>query len=137
MVESRIAMILQLHLAESSKEPLLTLVDGYPDPASLAAHFEEVPMILEANELSETLTDTPQGDVTEYQLRFRVGRESDFYSLWIQKRCIAAVELANGEKLLIGSQDYPLRYTYSRPIGAANGSESDVTLTFQTSVPVA
>ena len=136
MVESRVALILQLHIAEASVESLLTLVDGYPDASSLSTHFLPVPMILEASELSESLSDTPQGDVIEYQLRFRVGRESAYYTAWIHKRCIAAVELANGEQLLIGSEDYPLRYAYSRPIGAAQTAESDVTLTFQTAVPV-
>lgn len=136
MVESRIALILQLHIAEASKESLLTLEDGYPDASSLSTHFLPVPMILEANELGESLADTPQGDVVDYQLRFRVGRESDFYQNWIHRRCMAAVELANGEKLLIGSEAYPLRYAYSRPIGAQQTAESDVTLTFQTRVPV-
>ncbi len=137
MVESRIALIVQIYIAESSKFPLLTLEAGYPSMSSIQTHFQEVPMLLEASELTESLTDTPHGDVLEQTIRFRVGRDANFYELWKNKRCIAALELANGERLLIGSQNYPLRYVYTRPIGAQQTTESDSTLTFTTIVPVA
>lgn len=136
MVESRISLCLQIYIGLSSNYPALTLVDGYPNQASLDNFFEAVPMVLEASELIESLEDTAHGDVETYQLRTRVGRESDFWKQWKNQRCMAAVELANGENILVGTNDYPLTYAYNRNSGVQQTSESDTTLTFQTTVPV-
>lgn len=136
MVESRITLCLQVYIGLAADYPALTLVDGYPDASSLTDFFEAVPMVLEASDLSESSEDTPQGELITYQLRTRVGRESDFFRNWIHARCMAAVELANGEKLLVGSADYPLRYQYARNTGAEQTAQSDTTMTFATTVPV-
>jgi hypothetical protein len=137
MVEYRIAFVTDLYIGLAVDHPALVLVQGYPNAASLQEYFVSTDLIQESCELAESSENTPHGEVISYQLRCRVGRESDFWKAWIESRCMAAVELANGEKILLGSREYPLLYSYSRTSGVQQTDSSDSTLIFQTSIPAA
>lgn len=136
MVTDRISLINEAYLADSSSYDSLTLVDGFPTGANLISYFKEVPLVLEGGELAEGLEDTPHGDLNSIQLRLKIGRDSEFHKDWIHRKLIAAVKMANGEQILLGSKAYPLSYGYDRNSGAAATAERDTTMTFQAVIPV-
>lgn len=136
MVTDRISIITEAYLSDSSNYKLLTLVNDFPTSANLVTYFQEVPLVLEGGELSEGLEDTQQGDLQSIQLRLKIGRDSEFYKDLIHRKLIAAVKMANGEQILLGSGEYPLSYGYDRNSGASATAERDTTMTFQVVIPV-
>lgn len=136
MVTDRISLINEAYLADASDYDSLTLVDGFPNDASLTAFFGEVPLVLEGGELTEGLEDTPHGDLQSIQLRLKIGRDSEFHKDWSHRKLIAAVKMANGEQILLGTDEYPLSYGYDRNSGASATAERDTTMIFQAMIPV-
>lgn len=132
----RTSIITALLLTDATNYPSLTLVDGLPDASSLIANFKAVPMVLEKAELTEKTADHPQGQLVECSLRAAIYRDSEFYREFLAKRVVAYLETANGERMLIGTDQIPLSYEYDRTSGAANSDTRDTTLLMGLTKPV-
>ena len=132
----RTSIITRLYVAQASAYPSLTLVDGLPDATSLDTYFDNCPIVLEGADLRESVQDNEQGQLIQYNVRARIGRDSDFYLLHAHRMVLLYIETTNGERHFLGSDDYPLLYLYDRDSGAGNADTRDTVLTYSQTVPL-
>lgn len=132
----RTSIITRLSVALASAYPSLTLVNGLPNAESLATYFDEAPLLIEGADYKEQVTDTDQGQLVSHSIRARIGRDETFYLLHANKLVILYLEMVNGEKYFLGTNNYPLLYLYDRDSGAGNADTRDTVLTYSQTVPV-
>ena len=132
----RTSILTVLLLADATSYPSLTLVNGLPDTGSMVAHFKAVPMVLERADFKEKTEDTPQGQLLRVSVRAAIHRDSTYYTNYPNRRVIAYVETANGEKYLWGSNAYPMTFDYERDSGAGNSDDRFTQLTMELVQPV-
>lgn len=132
----RTSILTVLLLADAKSYPSLTLVNGLPDTGSMVAHFKAVPMVLERADFKEKTEDTAQGQILRVSVRAAIHRDSTYYQDYANKRVIAYVETANGEKYLWGSDQYPMSYDYDRDSGAGNSDDRFTTLMMELVQPI-
>jgi hypothetical protein len=129
----RAAIITRLALAPSNTYLLLNMVSDLPDSESLSTYFTEVPLMLEQADIKEILTDTDQGELVEYNIRANTPRESVIHLQFAGTFVLAYIETANGERHLIGTNQVPLQFAYTRDTGAGNGDNRNTSLSLSLS----
>jgi hypothetical protein len=132
----RTSLLTVLLLADATSYSSLTLVNGLPDTNSMTAHFKAVPMVLERADFQERTEDTPQGQILRVSIRAVIHRDSSYYTNYPNRRVIAYVETANGERYLWGSNEYPMTFDYQRDSGAGNADDRFTQLTMELVQPI-
>ena len=128
----RTSLIIGLRLASSTNYPNLTLVDGLPDASSLSTYFTALDLVPERNDLQEVSEfNQMQGESLQVTIRAHLYRDDNSYANYLNAHLMAYVEMSNGEKYLIGNNQNPLTYSFSRNSGAGNADqrETEIRLT--------
>lgn len=132
----RTSILTVLLLADATSYSSLTLVNGLPDTNSMLAHFKAVPLVLERADFQERTEDTPQGQILRVSIRASIHRDSTYYTNYLNRKVIAYVETANGERYLWGSNEYPMTFDYQRDSGAGNADDRFTQLTMELVQPI-
>lgn len=129
------SIVTHIAAAAAHSLPDMAFTHGIPDAATLQDLFEQVPLIQERAQLSETHEETDQGHLVRYRMQANVPRDEYYHRRFHLRHVLLYIELLDGERVFLGGEDSYVKLSYSRDSGATASDNNQNRLEFTYTCP--